>query len=319
MPQRPVGEQTQWMSRRKVFLTVAFLFLAAIVIVAWRTLFSIPLAPPPVETPPRLGFVSVEERPMPWIPPGLVIERNAPVGWSHLIYVARPRIGQGDVTAVSETVRYYAKLFTVSCLASVEASHDRPDRFQLEKVAIGIGTQIRGKNTSITSATQAAIGADLSLIGRQLLAQCENDFRTGCTQVARTSSMIVYDSDIVLLIDGEPRPMVARYAILVQPTSGELISLVWLFDANYKLVDRSLRILEPNHQEDRVLHVDVNRFLLDIPLDGALAQVRLPAGQTLPFGNRLRRVAELRRYTKQSVIELESELWSVVRDSNHPH
>ncbi len=311
MNQEPDRTRTQWLSKRRTYLTFALLVFVAIAFFVWRWLFSVPPAPPPLNKPPRHGSVDVEEKPVPWIPAGLVIEQTAPPGWSHLIYVARPRISEGDVAAVSKTVHYYAKLFTVNCLASVEASHNQPDQFQLGKVAIGIGTQIDGKNMSITSGTQEKLGADLSLIGRQLLAQCENDFRTGCTQIARTSTMIVFDSNIVMLAKREHRPMVARYAILVQPKSGELTTLVWLFDAAYQLVDESLRKLDPNHQEDRVLHANAAPFLLDIPLDGALAQVRLPVGTSIPISSRLRRVVEPRRYTIKSATELERELQSI--------
>ncbi len=264
---------------------------------------------PPVSPPPEAGRVVLEEKPLDWIPPGTVVGKTPPKGWSHLVYAAHPRIGSGNVKEVPRSVLYYAAVYTVNCLADVERHRTGAiEEYSLEQVAIGIGTEIDGKNTIITSATQKKLGADLDIIARQVLSQCETDFRTGFLQIVRTPTMLVFDSDAILLIDGQHKKMMTRYAILVSPKTGELHTLVWLFDPDYELVDQPIQSLPPNDQEDRVLDVDADKFFLGLPREGAFAQLRLAQGTPILLTDRLKKIISPRRYTKRTARQLEEQL-----------
>ena len=277
-----------------------------------------PPPPPaqPASPPPEEGRVDVQERPLDWIPPGTIVENSPPKGWSHVVYVAHPRIGSGDVKAVSKTVLDYATLYTVNCLADVQrhAAAGPAESYRLDRVAIGIGTDIHGKNTIITSATQKKLGADLDIIARQVLAQCEEDFQNGFLQIVRTPTMLVYDSDVILLIEKKHKKMMTRHAILVSPKTGRLHRLVWLFDPNYELVDQPIQSLPPNYQEDRVLDVDADKFFLGLPREGAFAQVRLARGTPIPLTDRLKKSISPRRYAKTTARELERQLRKAVKE-----
>ncbi len=263
------------------------------------------------------GHVDLKERQLAWIPPGTIVGTSAPKGWSHLVYAAYPRIGAGDVDKVSASVVYYAKLFTVNCLANVTKDDADPNaNYRLDRVAIGIGTDIAGKNTIVTSGTQKKLGADLDILARQVLSQCEADFQHGFTQIVRTPTLLVYDSQATLLIENQPRDMMGRYAILVSPETGHLQALVWLFDLKYHLVDQPMQALPANDREDRVLSVDAEKFFLGLPRDGAFAQLQIAQGTPIPFTKPLRHVAGLRRYTKESARELERQLRIVLADQN---
>ena len=251
----------------------------------------------------------LEEKPLDWIPPGTVVEKIRPQRLVHLVYVAHPRIGSGDVKQVFKDVLYYASLYTVNCLADVERhGAGAMKQYRLEQVAIGIGTDIDGKNTIITSATQKKLGADLGIIARQVLSQCEADFRTGFLQIVRTPTMLVYDSDVILLIHRQHKKMMTRNAILVSPETGRLHTLIWLFDPHYELVDQPIQSLPPNYQEDRVLDVDADKFFLGLPQEGAFAQLRLARGTPIPLTDRLKKIISPRRYTKKTARELEKQL-----------
>jgi hypothetical protein len=271
----------------------------------------------PVSPPLNVKVVDLQETPLDWIPPGTVIEKSAPEGWSHVVYVARPRIGSGDVNKVSKTVLHYAALYTVNCLADVQRhAAGLEEMYRLGRVAIGIGTEIDGKNTIITSATQKKLGADLDLIARQVLSQCESDFQNGFLQIVRTPTMLVYDSNAILLIENRHKKMMTRHAILVSPKTGRMHTLVWLFDPNYELVEQPLRLLPPNYQEDRVMNVDADKFLLGLPRDGAFAQLRLAQGTPILLTDQLEKVLSPRRYTKKTAHELERQLRMLISGAN---
>lgn len=140
--------------------------------------------------PPQITWDPLEERevdlkvqPLGWIPPGTVVGTTPPPGWSHLISVVHPRIRQGDLGKVSESVRDYACMLTINFLANVtQDPKSTSPRYHLEEVSLGIGTLINGKNTIITSNTQKELGADFDFFARRLLSHCESDFQDSFKQ-----------------------------------------------------------------------------------------------------------------------------------------
>ncbi len=254
--------------------------------------------------------VDVREQPLDWIQPGTVIGDKAPEGWTHLLFAAYPRIGAGDVDDVSGIVKSLAKKFTVSCVANVVGTGaDGKQPYHLQQVGIGLGTIIHGKNTIISSARP--MEARLGIIDRQVLRQCESDFETGTLQIARTPNMCVFDCKAVIRIEGKHRDMFMRYVVLASRQGGQAGTLIWLFDAGYQLHGSTMQYLPAGFQEDRVMSVDATRFFLGLPQKHALAQVSVAQGTPIEFTPALKILAARRRYTVDTALALESELWKL--------
>jgi hypothetical protein len=243
------------------------------------------------------------------------VGKTPPEGWSHLILAAYPRVASGDVDEVFQTVLEYGSQFTFAIVANVARTElGQRTEYRLDKVAMGIGTKVGGRNTIISSQTQADLGANLGFVSRQVLSANEESMQETIRQVVRTPTMLVYDAETVFLHRGEHRKMVIRQVVLVSATDGRLGSLVWLLepaDSSYQLAEETMCFLPPNLQEDRVLNVDADKFFLGIPAGDAFAMVRLPPGTRIRFVPSLRRLAAIHRFSAETAQQLEAELWKL--------
>jgi hypothetical protein len=252
--------------------------------------------------------VDVRSRSMEWIPPGTVIGEGAPKGWTELVLLATPRIGVGDVNEVPRTAASYSSMFLFTILGKVR--EDGQDGYALDKVAIGTAMSINGRN--IIADSDNTFGADLGMIGRRVLAENEKILKGDVRQVARTSTMLVFDANAFILRNQKHRSMVMRHVILASPTTGKISTFVWLLGSDgasgYALADKGLQKLPPSLREDRVLSVDGQKFTLGIPSNDAFALAKIPQGTALGFSEALKAVAATKQFTPQAAQQLEAEL-----------
>jgi hypothetical protein len=252
--------------------------------------------------------VDVEPRPLDWITPGTVIGETAPKGWTDLVLLATPRIGVGDVDDVPRTAASYSRMFLFTILGKVRGS--ALAGYSLEKVAIGLALKIDGRN--VIADSEHTFGADLGLIGSRVLAENEKILKNDFRQVARTSTMLVFDANAFVLRKQKHQSMVIRHVILASPTTGKLSTFVWLLDPEgpdgYALAEKGLQKLPPNCLEDRVLSVDGQKFTLGIPSNDAFALAKIPQGTALGFSEALKLVAATKAFTAESARRLEAEL-----------
>jgi hypothetical protein len=252
--------------------------------------------------------VDVQPRPMDWIPPGTVIGDGAPAGWSDLILFATPRLGVGDLDDVPQMAASYSRMFLFTILARVRG--DARDGHLLDKVAIGLALNVEGRN--VVADGENTFGADLGLIGRRVMAENEKILKADARQVARTSTMLVFDLTTFVLRGQKHRSMVIRHAILASPGTGKVSTFVWLLEpggsGGYALADKGLQKLPPAFREDRVLSVDGEKFTLGIPSPDAFALAKIPQGISLGFSDALKAVAATKQFTAESARKLEAEL-----------
>ncbi len=217
------------------------------------------------------------------VQPGTAIGREAPDGWSHLIIKSKPRVTEGDIDAVGRSTADMASLLFTVIVADVvnESSGDSP-RYRLGKVGVGAGTVINGNDVIISSSTQSRLGADFGLIKRQILSKFEEKLAQNVV-VLRTSNLAFLDTPVVVRHQGKNRPMMIRYAIIVNPDNGELDTICWLIDLDdqrrYRGVVGRAQWLPPAKQEDAKLYVDQGEFFLGIPSENAFATLRIPQGR----------------------------------------
>lgn len=258
---------------------------------------------------PKTPAIDVQPRSMPRIPTGIEIGKQAPSGWSHLVLHATPRIAEGDTDKVSALVARLASQFHLTVMAQVgEQAGATPPRYELQNVAIGLAMDIGGKELIVSSETQKSLGADLGFMERSSLV--ENEASLGrARQVARTSTMVVFDAAAVMVLDGDHRPAVQRHAVLVSPNAGRLAALVWLLvpgeDEKHKFAGHSLQLLPDGFHEDRTLHVDAAKFVLGVPTKEAFALVRLPQGTSIPTTKELQAAATSDFRSPQDATKLE--------------
>ena len=139
------------------------------------------------------------------IAPGTVIGNDAPKGWTHLIVKSKPKMEYGDVNKVPDQIRTLSGLFFTAMLARVEK---KDDGYELDDVAINLGTAIGDKDTIVTPDTQKKLGAGLGMLARIALEHGYDRFKD-VRIPARTKTMAVVDGPAMMLRDEKHEPMVA--------------------------------------------------------------------------------------------------------------
>ncbi|MHB8974529.1 MAG: pyruvate kinase [Pirellulaceae bacterium] len=268
-------------------LASPFRFVAGPVVrVSWCVLLTA------VAWPPR-GASAAEFLPVPQLPPGTQFNETPPEGWTNIVLFVAGRLGSGDLSAASSTVREYSRMFNLVILADIRKRDD--ETYALQRYGVGFSTKIKGLNTVITTDTQKALGADLGMIGRSVFAANQESL-AAIKEVARFATCVLFDAPTMMLYEDDHVMMTVRYLLWASRTTGQLSTFVWLLDrdgesGDYRLVEPAMQLLPDNMREDRVMNVMGNRFLLGIPSKDAFALVRIPQGRAVTFTPRLQQVA----------------------------
>jgi hypothetical protein len=256
----------------------------------------------------------VDGKPLDLIPAGTVIGTKAPRGWSHLILKSHPRPAAGDFQQLSEENSRLASLLFTALVADVRADRGR---YRLDRVAVGMGTRIGDQDVIVTPETQRALGADLGFIARIVLSKAQE--RLGeIAVVARAPTFALIDAPGLMLRRDRHRPVVLRYAVLVEETTGKLDTLLWLLDKDEDGGPVGpagpMEWLPPSKIEDCVLHVDSREFALGNPTEKAFAIHRLPRGQKqIDFPASIREAAARPRLTAEAAADLEAGLRAALK------
>jgi hypothetical protein len=263
---------------------------------------------------PQPGY-DVTPRRLDLIAPGTVVEKTPPKGWSHLIIKSHPRAGTGDVKQLSKSTAQLTALLHTVILANVQA--EKPGRHRLTAVAVGLGTKVNGQDIIVSPEKQKELGANLGFLERMVLSRAQEKLRD-VQVVARSNTMALIDCPNLLQRDGKHRPVVLRYAVLVDAASGRLDTLLWVIDRDerggYVGVSGAMEWLPPNKMEDCVLHVDASEFSLGVPSENAFALDRIPQGQKqLAVTDDLKLLAARMRLTEDMAGQLETKLRAALR------
>jgi len=253
------------------------------------------------------------------IPPGTVIDKKAPKGWSNLIIKSYSRPNAGDVKQLSPIADRLSRLLFTAIVADVKPAKDGSDgkHYKLAKVAVGLGTRIGDKDTVITPDTQKRLGAGIGLLARVVLRTAQEKL-SDITVVARSATFQVFDSPSLMVVDGKHKPIVLRYAVLVEERGGRLNTLVWALgreeDGKYSAPLGAIQWLAPNLTGDCVLHIDGNEFSLGQPTEKAFAITAPPKGQKeIKVGDDLKPLVARPRFSTATAAELETKLREALR------
>jgi hypothetical protein len=253
--------------------------------------------------------IDLERRPLERIPVGTVVGQAPPSGWSNLVLFAIPTLTPEDQRDAPKVAMYYAQLFKLTILANVARRNDgQKPTYYLEKVARGFATTVNGQETVISA--DKTLGASLGMLGRRILDENEAILDNDVRQVVRTPTMLIFDAKSVVLRKGVHVNMITRHALLVDPDTGRLFTLVWLLDTNYQAAEPAMQLLPEGMWERRLLSVDRRHFTLGIPDREAFALRQIPQGTPIPYTPALRDAATTRSFTLANVPAIETTLRS---------
>lgn len=251
--------------------------------------------------------IDLEPRPLERIPVGTVIGKRPPAGWTNLILFAVPTLTPEDQRDAPQIAMHYARMFKFTLLGNVTRRPDLPGApHVLDRVARGFATTVRDRETVIQAGR--TLDAQLGLFGRRILEENEAILDNDVRQIVRTPNLVIFDAKSVMLRDGEHRPMVMRHAVLVDPDTGKLQTLVWLLTDRYEAAEDAMQLLPEGLWEQRLLSVKRDRFTFGIPDREAFALRRIPQGTAVPYTPALRQAATVRTFTAAQVPDIEATL-----------
>ncbi len=268
-----------------------------------------PVASAAVAASETTESIDVAWRPLTLIAPGTVVGESAPDGFSHLVIRSHTRVADESAEKISDLFAHLASMLFTAVVADVRAEEDQQGnrRFRLARVATGTGVEIDGRWVIVSSDTQEQLGAALGFMERTALAGGEQQMAE-TRSVARSSTMAVIDFSSIRLLDGKHRDIYTRYAVLVNPQTGQLDTLVWQMlrvdgereTAPSEPLGPMVR-LQPNVIDVCALHVDSEEFTLGVPTKRAFATQGPPqGGPTEEFPEQLRAVAAQKRLTPEA-------------------
>jgi len=261
-------------------------------------------------TPQRVGLIE----------PGTIVESEPPKGWSHLVIKTHPHPALGDLDRVNDTTNRLASFIITAFVANVKGENVGGQvRYRLNNVAVGLGTRINGKDTIITPDTQKRLGANLGLMARVVLNRA-HELQHEVYLIARSDTMGLVDTYAAMRRNGKNRPVVLRYALLVDPHTGRLENLVWGIDkesdGSYSGVFGDIEWLPKSKVSDAKLYVDGNEFTLGVPSENAFAIVETPKGQKqIPMPAELKNLMGAPKLSAESAYQLEVKLRQLLQQA----
>lgn len=258
--------------------------------------------------------INVRPRPIGLVPPGTVVDGGPPRGWSHLIIRNIPRCSEGDVEKVPRSNVKMASLLHSVLLAKVVSDESGP--YAITNIAVGCSTEIDGKDTVISPSTQKKLGARLGFLQRLLLGEVYYVQQT-IRIVAQGPTLAVIDVPNSVRWRNRNQQMILRYALVLEPNSGELDTTVGLLLPNEAAADHRLvsplEWLPPNHVDDSVLYVENDEYSWGMPSSNAYAIAKIPSASCpLTPDTTLVKLMQKRRFNETDAALLDQSLRAIL-------
>jgi hypothetical protein len=263
---------------------------------------------------PVAAKMDFESQPMLRVEPGAFSLGALPPGYSHLAFLAWPRLSPADQEKSPGTAAKFAQMFGLVLLADVSPSAEPAGEYALRRVAIGHVIRDGEKLKVVKSDS-----GDITFFARQVLAAGEKEVDK-LRQVARYDTAVLFDAPAVILRGEQHQELTVRHFVWTSSKRGGLATALWLVDNSLpetpRVVDPDFVLLPEGYLEDRVLSVDPKQFsMIGIPGKTAFAMARLPEGNRVPFTPELAQLAALPRYNDQTLPRLAQELAKAIANS----
>ena len=296
------------MTRRTAIL-LAFTVLALAGAAAWYLWPSSQISPPE-----WANDYDTTAHPPETIPAGTVIDQTAPDGWSHLVLKSLPRVRpseEANVPAIarSQTIRMSRWMFTAIVADVKPETRGKETRHHLRAVALGLGTNVNGRDVVITPETASAHGVQLDWITNTILGKGYQTQKLAMI-VVRGPTFALIDTPVWFRCGDKNRLIRFRYALLVDGATGKLDVLAWALDPEGSCGDPEAVLLNPNQiYEAELIPVADGFNAIGIASDSAFGVDRLPAHRVrLVVPPELRATAARTKYTPDDARALEAAL-----------
>ena len=260
----------------------------------------------------------VTAQPPETIPPGTVIGTGPPEDWTHLVVKSLPRVRPSEESRIpalwrSRTVRMSRWMFTGFVADVRPETRGGETRYHLNRVALGLGTSVNGRDVVITPETAERHGVELDWITKEIL---EKGYRTQhlAMVVAHSRAFALADTPVWFRFGERNRLIRFRYALLVDVASGRLDVLVWLLDPEGGATPGEAVLLNPNQINEAELIPDPEGFdRIGVASDSAFGVDSLPphrARFALPA--EVRELAARTKFTPDDAHSLEAALRNLI-------
>ncbi len=212
--------------------------------------------------------------------PGTQLDGKLPTGWSVLVIKSVPRLASGDLESLPGMASSTATLFHTAVLADIRAEGSGADRrYALRRIGLGLCVPVEGKDTVVMSDTAAKQGIDLGIVGRTVLDRAQQELQRG-RLVARTPTFALFSAPAVMKLGTVHREVLLRYALLVDPDTGDLRTLVWAIESepSRRAAPRTMVLMTPALVFDCGLDVTAERLFGTLPVNWSFALRNLPGG-----------------------------------------
>lgn len=251
--------------------------------------------------------------------PGMKVTgpQSLPPGWSHLIVKSMPRLASGELDSLPSVAQNTATLFHATLLADVRPSAGAGSPFVLSRLGIGLCTPVNGTDTVISSTALKHLRVPLTFVGRKVLAGAEQEMMRGRVK-ARTPTFVLYSAPSVKKARTGHEAILLRYALLVDPRTGALQTVLWSQprESKVRTAPDRLFLLNPSLVHDAALDVLAERVLNAVPVNWSFALVSLPPGKPLTPTPALRQWCVRDTLAPNEAVALEAELRKLVVAAN---
>jgi hypothetical protein len=202
------------------------------------------------------------------IAPGTVVERGPPVGWSHLVIKSLPRVKPSEVSRLPARivprdvlVRRVTWMFTAFVADVVVERQGAHARYRLRAVGLGLGANLNGRDTVLTSAWAKQTGTKLDWI-QELTIETAYGVQQQARVVVHGPSFALVDTPVTFRCGSNNRSVRFRYALLVDAITGRLDVLCWRSGAEGGACADLARavLLNPDTIDEAELLADLSGF-----------------------------------------------------------
>lgn len=251
--------------------------------------------------------------------PGTVVGSTAPAGWSHLVIKSLPRVHPAHRDKLNPlTISKASWMFTAFAADVRPESVNGRTRYRFRAIGLGLGSRTAdGRDVVVTPETAAEHGITLDFITREILTRAYATQHKAVIAV-RGPSFALLDTPVWARWNGKNSLVRYRYALLVDTSTGQLETLVWMLGPEGGLADEpEMGWLNPDTIDEAELIPDLD----EIPggllpkSDGAFAVQNLPPNRAqFPIPVKLRVLAAQTRFTadEASARTLEGELRKLI-------
>jgi hypothetical protein len=216
--------------------------------------------------------------------PGTTIRAEPPPGWSALVLKSLPKLESGDLDTLPSFAGSTATHFRSLILADVRPTGDPKARYRLARIGLGLCVPHEKAETVVTREHVAAGHVPLGLIERQVLQHAEDELKKA-RLIARGPRFAVLATPSMLLVGEKHEPIHLLYAFCVDPSDGQLESVVWGYSTDRT---QSVRLTPPALLPPRLVYrcgldVQAERLLGALPVNWSFAMRALPPGTALVF------------------------------------